>query len=38
MYVGRAVDNSDRAPALIAQIEDATARLATGQTREDRRA
>ncbi len=28
MYVGWAVDNSDRAPDLIAQIEDATARLA----------
>jgi hypothetical protein len=30
MYVAWAVDNSDRAPALIAQIEDATARLAAG--------
>ena len=30
MYVPWAVDNSDRAPALIAQIEDATARLAAG--------
>jgi aminoglycoside phosphotransferase (APT) family kinase protein len=28
MYVAWAVDNSDRAPALIAQIEDANARLA----------
>ena len=30
MYIPWAVDNSDRAPALIAQIEDATARLAAG--------
>ena len=30
MYIPWAVDNSDRAPALISQIEDATARLAAG--------
>jgi thiamine kinase-like enzyme len=30
MYIGWAVDNSDRATALIAQIENANARLAAG--------
>jgi hypothetical protein len=30
MYVAWAVDNSDRTPALIAQIEDATKRLTAG--------